>query len=423
LVDGATLIGAQRGSLGDAVVFTSSQVSIDSGCEPAGARLRATKRATKVKARFTSCAGVRGAVQLTATIDARTCSKLTGALQARRSKKSKKVRGRFKARRQGLPSFQASAFVEAPLTQATVGPDGGTIAVNDPASPLYGLAIVVPPGAATENVTFAVSHADVTGETGLPPGAASASKLVRISVTGSETFNVYRRFNAPVRVTLPYIPPAEGEDTVRFYVLNGDGSLEAAGFTGQDLANKTVTFLMSVFADAAPVSRFTAVAADDPGPVPAQTTGVPLTTLIAVGTRLLPVGGNDTGFRPSVNGWPITNFGSYYQRSRGGSCLGFVGGAKHYFRRRYTPVLSQSYRDPNKTPSILDDAVAIEYTSRVHNGMGELWVNYQFTEPLGGLLARDHRVDRLARRTDRDHDLDAGQERRRPLREGARRRR
>jgi uncharacterized protein YfaP (DUF2135 family) len=74
-----------------------------------------------------------------------------------------------------------------------------------------------------------------------------------------------------------------------------------------------------------------------------------------------------------MNGWYIPNYGSYYKASRGGSCFGFVGAAKYYYRKRHAPALYSNYHDADDTQTWVDDAVAIEFTSRVHNGMIDIW--------------------------------------------------
>jgi hypothetical protein len=317
---------------------------------------------------------VRGRVVLTGRItDA--CSVLKGVVRAKRAR----LKRRFTAALQRPPTFTTGDFTPAPLAQATVGAAGGTVSVTDPASPLNGLAIVVPPGSTTDDVTFTVSSAPITDETGLPAGTHTASRLIRIEANGSAGWNEDRQFTRAVRLTLPYEPPAEGEETVRFYAVTSDGSLDAAGLDGQDTANHTLTFYTRTFGDAPGIAP--AITPQEAGP-----SGEGFTYYVAVGMGALlstPFAvGIDTGFRPDPNGWAIPNYGSYYKDARGGSCAGFATSAQWYYRKRYQPPLGENprYIDPKKTPSWVDDAVAIEFTSRVQDDLAQIWEQFRTRE-------------------------------------------
>lgn len=356
----------------DAVTLAGKQVSTASGCSPVTARVKATRKTTVVRARWSSCAGIRGRVTLQARIAAPDCRAMQGKLVARQAR----VKRTFAARLQSPPVFSTGDFAPAPLTGAQVGPGGGTVAVSAPGHPLAGLEIVVPPGATGEPVAFAVESADITEVTGLPAGARATSRLIRVTATGSEAWNQYRRFTRPVRVTLPYTAPADGEESVRFYLQKADGTLEPAGLEAHDMAGNRLTFHLSVFGDVAEPLRLGA------GSVRASAAESTFATFVAIGLSaeaLAALSGAfivDTAFLPSRNGWYIPNYGSYYKKSRGGSCFGFVGAAKYYFAKRHAPLLFENYRDANRTPTWVDDAVAIQFTSRVHNAMADIWNDY-----------------------------------------------
>ena len=371
LVEGERLAGG--GTVpADAVTIAGTQVSTASGCAPVEARVKATRKKTLVRASWASCSGIEGRVSLQAQLSAADCTTMRGRFKARRAK----LKRAFVARLQTAPSFTTGAFAPAPLSTTQVGPGGGTVAVSDATHPLYGLEIVVPPGATTETITFSVEYADITGASGLPAGASTASKLVRVTASGSPDWNLYRMFTRPVRVTLPYTAPAEGEESVRFYVQKADGTLEPAGLEALDTANDRLTFFTSVFGDVAEPSRLGLAA------MRATAAEQIFATFVAIGLSaeaLATLTGSfvvDTGFLPSRNGWYIPNYGSYYKKSRGGSCFGFVGAAKYYFARRHSPLLFENYRDANRTPTWVDDAVAIQFTSRVHNAMADIWDEY-----------------------------------------------
>jgi hypothetical protein len=276
------------------------------------------------------------------------------------------------------PAFSTGTALSAALTQSTFGAAGGTASVTDATSPIKGTSIVVPPNATTENVTFSVKQADVTGVSGLKTGAVPTSKMITIEASGSDAWNQYRMFDLPVLVTLPYTPPADGEETVRFYRVNPDNTLEATGFAKLDTTAKTISFHVRTFASAAqgPAAGINAVT----GAATAQQT---FARYVAIGLGQLALqwwqtGKTiDTGFRPSANGWYLPNYGSYYKKAQGGNCFGMVGFAQWYFKNGFGPVLYESYRDANKTATWVDDATAIQLASRVQNAMLSIWAKYQ----------------------------------------------
>jgi uncharacterized protein YfaP (DUF2135 family) len=375
VVEGDRLFGG-GGIPADAVIVAGTQVSTDGGCGPVQGKIKSKKTKTIVKAKFPSCTGLTGSAVLTAKIDAATCTTAKGAFRAKKAK----VKRKFTARVPEPPGFTRGPYTPVALSIATIGPEGGTLAVTDASSPLFGLEIVVPPSATAEPITFEVAFADVQGESGLPAGASSSSKMIRISTVGSDAWNAFRMFDRPIRVTLPYVPPAEGEDTVAFYVVRPDGVLEPAGQDGPtDMTGHRIAFLTRTFADTAP-TRYDATGAI----VSAPSLGSAITyaEYVAVGlgtTIAAALAGSltiDTGFLPSINGWFIPNYGSYYKASRGGNCFGFVGAAKYYFRRGFTPKLYSSYRDPQPTDTWIDDVTAVEFTSRVHNGLIDIWDSF-----------------------------------------------
>jgi len=69
-------------------VVIGSQASLGSACNPVHAKLKATKHGTVVTALWPSCAGLKGKVKLSGTLDT-TCTSLTGKLIAKKSKLKK----------------------------------------------------------------------------------------------------------------------------------------------------------------------------------------------------------------------------------------------------------------------------------------------------------------------------------------------
>jgi len=234
----------------------------------------------------------------------------------------------------------------------TVQPSGGTIEIIDNSSPLYGLKIEVPEGAAGEDINVTVSYADITGVSGLSEEASTASKLISIETSGFEIWNKYKVFDKAIELTLPYdaILVSAGEP-VRFYYYDEENNvLGSAGFLSQDLTNHTITFYTRTF------SKFIAIK---------------LALLVSemVGTNFTV----DTGFRPATDGWFITNYGSYLES--GGICMGMVSFANYYYTYEKSVAgvgLYEKYRegDPDEWR---DDATAIQLATRAHTAESDIW--------------------------------------------------
>ena len=234
----------------------------------------------------------------------------------------------------------------------SIGSNGGTIQVTDTSSPLYGLKIVVPAAATSENIQFTVSYADITNINGLPQGASPASKLITIDASGSAVFNKYEMFDKPIEVTLPYDSTASNDDTapVRFYWYDSQNNkLDATGFLSEDKNAHTITFLTASFSD------FIAVEVD-----------ILLSQLSGEASYSV-----DTGFRPATNGWFIPNYGSI--QTPGGMCLGMVSYAKWYFtyhnadtglHAKYIEGVASEWRDDN---------TAIQLAARAHLATSGIW--------------------------------------------------
>ncbi|HSV50390.1 MAG TPA: hypothetical protein VLH35_08735 [Candidatus Acidoferrales bacterium] len=237
------------------------------------------------------------------------------------------------------------------VTSQSVGSTGGTIQVTDSSSPLYGLKIVVPPAATTETVQFSISYADISNVNGLPTGATYASKLIIIDVTGSAEFNQYDMFEKPVKVTLPYDATAENSDSspVRFYWYDpSTGKLDSMGFLSQDKTAHTLTFETASF------SQFVAIE-------------VALTLADFTGVNYMV----DTGFRPTLNGWFIPNYGSV--QTPGGMCLGMVSYAKWYYTYHGADTgLNDKYIEGD-TAEWRDDNTAIQLAARAHLATSGIW--------------------------------------------------
>lgn len=290
----------------------------------------------------------------------------------------------------GSVTVQTGAFVTSTLSASTVDSSGGTLSVSGAGDPLAGAKVSFAAGAVPQAVTVVLSSAPITAVTGLPTGAAARSRLIRLDVTLASDGSSVGDLRQVVSVTLPL--DTTTTDSVGFYKIDADGVLEAMGTDAVDTAASTLTFKtrapgLAAAGVARPVGTTARALSAGPRGVGATLTyaayvavGVSQATLAALSTDGVSI---DTGFKPSLNGFYIPNYGSYYRDSRNGNCFGMVGFAKYYFQQAFPTGLASSYRDASPTAAWVDDAVAIELASRVHNALSDIWNDYA-TEELAG---------------------------------------
>ncbi len=178
-------------------------------------------------------------------------------------------------------------------TAETVGPAGGTITISRQGDPLAGLTITVPPGSYASDTTFAISSRPIKGHS-FGPLINPASPLVTI-----EAGDAYA--DGLVTVRIPATIP-EGSFGMGFFYDQATGGLEGMPLVAEDPTGVTVatrhfsSFFVSVIELAA----------------------LPPTV--------------DSGFRPGVDDWQFTNYGSYIEPD--GHCSGQVVSAMWYYIER-----------------------------------------------------------------------------------------
>ena len=77
----------------------------------------------------------------------------------------------------------------------SIGPEGGTVEVTDPASPIYGIKVEIPEGALSSNAVITLSEIPIPFD--LPDESYPASRCLAIGPSGLT-------FSTPVVVTIPY---------------------------------------------------------------------------------------------------------------------------------------------------------------------------------------------------------------------------
>ena len=282
----------------------------------------------------------------------------------------------------GAVTLETSGFTASTLSASTVGPAGGVLTVTGAGDSLAGASIAVPAGALVEPVTVSLVSAAVASATGLPTGAAPRGRAIRVQMTSVASGAAVGSLRKLVRLTLPY--DAATTDAVGYYQLENGGSLEAMGFDRIDRAAHAITFATRAPSLTGTVAAASAAAsASKDGRRRADAVASPFATYVAIGLaqdRLAAFASTqavvDSGFRPSVNGFSMPNYGSSYRTSVGGNCFGMIGFAKYYYQMGFAAPLADTYRDAQKTATWIDDAVAIELASREQNLMSDIWPTY-----------------------------------------------
>lgn len=101
-------------------------------------------------------------------------------------------------------SAQASSLFRLASAQATIGADGGTIAVTNPSVAAFGASLEIPPGAILEDIQFSIERSSAPSP--LPPGFTAAGPVV--------DFRPDATFLHPATVTVPYDPAAVAAQNV-----------------------------------------------------------------------------------------------------------------------------------------------------------------------------------------------------------------
>jgi hypothetical protein len=177
------------------------------------------------------------------------------------------------------------------LAAGTVDAAGGTIRVAQARHPLDGLTIEVPAGTYAAPVEFRVEASPI--ESATFAGLVPVSELVRVENGGAPATG------EPVRVTIPAQVPADGS-VQAFYYEAATGTVAPLPVVDQDASSVTVA--------AAHFSDIWLATVD----------------WAKLGETV------DSGFRPGVDDWQFTNYGSY--AAPGGHCEGQVMSAMWYYR-------------------------------------------------------------------------------------------
>lgn len=125
---------------------------------------------------------------------------------------------------------------------AVIGPDGGTVEVTDPNSPIYMAKVEVPPGALSEEVTIAIKQA--VGAPPIPGTAELLSQIVSLEPDGIV-------FDHPVKITIPYDDSDVYDENVPQVFIYGVDSWHLATCLDRDKDINTITVVSTHFCNAA----------------------------------------------------------------------------------------------------------------------------------------------------------------------------
>lgn len=202
-----------------------------------------------------------------------------------------------------------TALLEA---SANIGTSGGTVEVTNSASPLYGVKVVIPAGAVSQNTTVSIER--VIDDPPLPNAAIKVSNVVSLGPNGVA-------FNLPVMVTVPYeTTNQDNETSFRLYSYDGS-SWEGVTAISQDTSTHSLAALTSHF------SLFAVFQPKDDQSI--------------------------TSFLPSVDGLQTTNF------AYPGNCFGIVSFAKWYFENKRTSGNLKSKYSFDRDREVASDAQKI----------------------------------------------------------------
>lgn len=236
-------------------------------------------------------------------------------------------------------TISTTAIVES--SPIPVTPQGGSFTLNDSASPLNGMVLGVPPGAYTTNLDFKISYAPIDKHT-FGEDFNPLTPLIKVDNGGAYADEI-------MEVTVPVTIPPDSF---------------AMGFI-YDEKTKTLQGLPTI----------------------AQTE-----TSITVGTRhftdflisMIPLtklkSDIDSGFRPGIDDWQFTNYGSYIAKD--GHCAGqSVTALWYYVTQPDGKDLTLHERYDNNgikpaTPDIWeDDSLGYRFASTVHHDIN--WDSFE----------------------------------------------
>ncbi len=176
------------------------------------------------------------------------------------------------------------------IESQNIPPSGGAITVEKPGDPLHGMGIVVPPNSYPDNRSFTISSAPVRGHT-FGDNFNPISPMITVENGGEYSEEL-------MLVTIPVIIP---DDSFAMAFLFDEATGKLEGIPLVDEGNDSITVATRHFSN----------------------------MVVSAINKYVLLGDIDSGFRPGVDDWQFTNYGSYI--SPGGHCWGQSMTAMWYY--------------------------------------------------------------------------------------------
>jgi hypothetical protein len=223
--------------------------------------------------------------------------------------------GEMDALPESLPEpWELTTAVNWPLLTANVGPEGGTLTVEQTGSPLDGFSITIPPDAYGQTVTFEISAAEITGHN-IPADLTVITPLIVVENGGVEA-SEFLELHLPRSI-------AEGRFAMLFTYDPVTRALDALPLI--EHGSQGLTALTTHFSNLLGVE---------------------------VNTADLDALNIQTGFKHGRNSWQFTNYGSFIEPR--GNCAGMTVTAMDYFLRHGgTPLFGKynNFGNPGYPPT------------------------------------------------------------------------
>lgn len=213
-----------------------------------------------------------------------------------------------------------------------IGSAGGTITIDDPASAIAGLSLVVPADAYPNGASFSITSQPFAGK--FPAGSEALTPLITVKNGGAFADEV-------MTVTIPIQLPAD-HFAMGFFVA-ADGSFEPMGLAA--LSDTSITVATRHFSD----------------------------FLIAAISETELLKKITTGFKPGLDDFHFANHGSVIERS--GHCSGQCLAAAWYYcekrRRGATPLRDHTDNNGQNPTKALweDDSLAYQLCTAIHHAI------------------------------------------------------
>ena len=228
------------------------------------------------------------------------------------------------------------------LVQKSISPVGGNISVDKPGDPLNGFQMEIRAESYRDTRSFHISYAPVKKHT-FGKSFNPVSPLISIENGGGYS-------NEIIRLKIPVKVP-EKDFAMAFFYNDQTGTLEGLPLLSRDTGSLTVA-----------TKHFSKI----------------IVSSIARDTLFKLTGEVNSGFKPGVDDWQFTNYGSYI--AQGGHCAGQSMTTIWYYAEKAlkgAPHLFGLYDNNGngQTPSLWqDDTLGYRFASTIQNDMD--WHNY-----------------------------------------------